>query len=206
MSKTNCINVIQEKELISCVCGRPVGYFDRADKTEIITFYNVRELLFRPHVTYVQHDVVNKENVQNVIISETIEDGDCSVVGDCDATKILIHPFLEAEAGAQSQESPGIKVAAIASGDFVTFNEDLVMGYFRDAIKRSMNGKESETLASVSDENLQNESTEVSTAHSMFNDRIQEYGLDEFLISGVTAESGANCTGFDLNLELGEEI
>lgn len=187
--------------MIHCiVCKVPVGYFDVKDGKEIITYFNVREVLFRPHVTYTQRNVSDENDKQNVIFSETIENGECSIVDDFDGTKMLIHPFVEVEAEIQSQKLAVIKVAAVASGDFVTLDENRIMGYFRDAIMRDANKKNSEASTSAADGCLQGESAGPSNSYNICNERLRKYNLSEFLSSGDVVESNDNLTDFDVGV------
>lgn len=107
-----------------------------------------------------------------------------------------------AEADIESQKSTTsegkkasiIRVAAFAkhaSGNFVNLNENRVMNCFKNAIEQNLNKKElgpMTTASLVSDKNLRKEPTIAYSSRDICNDRLQEFGLNEFLTSRATAE------------------
>lgn len=203
-----CYNIVKDNQLIRCPCKEVVGYWDIIGEAEIVTFQNVREVLVRPHVSYTQHCVLNKREDRTVIFGEMIEEGECSTAVPFDVTKKLIHPLAEADIETQtliSEEASIIRVAAIASGNFVSLNENRVLNFFEDAIVRSLKENDTKSLhsiSSVSDENLQQEPTSASILDVPRNDRFKKHGLSEFLTSRDSVKNETNFADFNLDMDL----
>lgn len=190
---SDCINIVRMKDSVFCYCGIWIGLLDIVDEKEIVTFSNVREVLFQPYVSYTRNRGFNGKDKRSVLFTEVVESGKCSVNNALDVSKILIHPIAEVEAEDRTQETETIRVAAITSGDFITVNESRVMGYFKKAILQSHSEQESASSSSdtpINDGNLQGESTSDFNSRS---DRLQGLGLNEYLIFKNTVEDEANC-------------
>lgn len=206
--KSDCINVVRKNDLIYCSCQTVVGYFETIDEREVITFINVREVLFRPHITYVRR-CSNGRDAQKVIFTERIENEQRSASNTPNVSNLLIHPLAETESESDdsSQEPttssdslvPIIRVAAFVSENVHELNENRILECFKNAIVRDLSERELGTITTaslVSDVNLREQLSKASSSQ-VNNDYVQEFDLSEFLTTKLATQNEANRTVFD---------
>lgn len=175
----NCVNIIKKNGLIHCAgqkCGILVGICNNFEDKEIITFINVREVLFRPHTSYTCHRTSIDEKFRRVLFTETVEYGERCSNEVLNVPNILIFPLKQSTtesavdpdkpSTSTENKNPVIRVAAFASETSININENRVIQFFKNAILHDVERNKlgpMTTLSLVSDENLRKQ---LSTAFS----------------------------------------
>lgn len=141
--RSDCINVVKEKNLILCPCKSVVGYAEVYNERETVVFINVREKLFRPHATYIRHCSTNEGKAQRVFFTEPIENEQRSALDDFDVSNMVICPLTGFESDNEnhlsesptSSESnvPIIRVAAYVSENEHDLDENQILKCFKDS-------------------------------------------------------------------------
>lgn len=137
----NCINIEVRDGLVYCSnCSKYVGLCAEANDSEIITFVNVRESLFRPHTSYSRYST--EGDYQYVSFMERVEIGSEAVFKPFSALDFLLYAnqkdCVEVDQNMPSTSSAGnlpfIRVAAFASESAI-YNESRVLAHFQNAIQ-----------------------------------------------------------------------
>lgn len=175
--------------LIYCPCEREVGYSEILNEREAIRFNNVREVLFRPHISYVRR-VKNKK--QRVIFTERIENGQPSACEASSLPNMVIHPLTGFENETDTSPKPStsngskipvIRLAVSISKNTFDLNENCIFKYLEDAIIQDLNGKElgpMATVSLVSDPSLREKLSALSNSQA-YDDSIQAFDLSELI-------------------------
>lgn len=183
-----------------------VGLYNRVEEQDIVTFINVREVLFRPRASYTHHFATTRDNIQQVVFSEMVEHG-----GEChtevfNVENFFVYPLIDFspegvvylnQPSTSSRAKTVIRVAAFAAGSKMNFDENRVTKHFIDAIKKDLEPHPVNTDANpyAAVWTLPENSVEPSTEN-----RLESCGLNEFLTERNTEDEDTDCT--DINLDL----
>lgn len=130
--------MLKKKGLVYCSgCNTLVGTHEGVEQEEIITFFNVREVLFRPHTSYTTHFDTNDRNTHQVIFTEIVEHGEKCFTDDLDVANVFLFPIVDLSVEAivntdQPSSSKNsvdsvIRVAAFSSESLINFDENYVV-------------------------------------------------------------------------------
>lgn len=173
---------------------------------EVVTFINVREVLFRPRTSYTHHFSSELMSAQKVIYTEMIEHGEKCCTEMVNVSNHFVFPItdlpieekLDVNKPSTSSDSgkPIIRVAAFAS-ESLMIDENRIIKHFQDALMSEID------FQSQSSENQPTAiwcspaESDVATKDRV--DKLDDHGLKEFPTEEAVVEAELDCSGFDLN-------
>lgn len=183
-------------------CDMVVGIQEQ----EVVTFINVREVLFRPRTSYTHHFPSKLLSAQKVIYTEMIEHGEKCCTEMVDVSNHFVFPITDLPieekldvnkpSTSSNSDKPIIRVAAFAS-ESLMIDENRIIKHFQDAIMSEFD------FQSQSSENQPTAvwcpPTESDVATKERVDRLGDHGLKEFLTEEVVVEAESDYSDLDLD-------
>lgn len=221
----HCVNISTKNGLVHCNgCDVIVGIHDVVGEDEVITFINVREVLFRPHTSYTTHFATNHRSAQQVIYTEMVEHGERCFTEALDVANVFVFPIVDLSVEAavdvnqpstsSGSANPVIRVAAFTSDSLSNIDENRITKHFVDAItielKRqsentlAFNNSQQEQVADVSTpiwclpENVAPNGNGTSSRVQQTGVRLMDLDLDEFLLPKDVDDKQTDCSDIDL--------
>lgn len=146
----NCINILPGSGLVYCKhCEAMVGICDYLDDEYIVTFINVREVVFRPHTSYLKVIDLEGQEPQQVSFMEMMELSEGASLQPLDILNNLIVPVDEDNKN--PAESPTVRVAAFATHGLFGVDQHRVLDRLKSVLieESGMNEKEMVPMTSI---------------------------------------------------------
>lgn len=211
----NCINVSKKSGLAYCTgCNIIVGLYEGAEENEVISYFNVREVLFRPHTSYTTHFATNEKSAQHVIYTEMVEHGERCFTEDLDVVNVFVFPIVDLSvesavdmnqpSTSSGSANPVIRVAAFASESLINIDENRITKHFKDAITNDLKRQFEEDVANVSNtvwstpQSLTPNENETGSCVQRTGVRSTDFDLTEFLVPRAD-DKQTDCSEIDLD-------